>query len=65
MATNALKCAQYLLDRGIDRTVTNSEGKLSHEMVNDTHYDDLNHTEIKTLIRNYEDPPTTKGTVDN
>jgi hypothetical protein len=54
---NAIKCAQYLLDLGIDRTITDIDGKLSYEMELS---DGMNRDEIKNLIKNYEAPPMIK-----
>lgn len=63
---NAIKCAQYLLDRGIDRTVTDVEGKLAYEMElrHEISQDEINLNEIKNIIQNYEEPLTIKEPVE-
>lgn len=56
VVATAIKCAQYLLDLGIDRTFTNNEGDLAHEM--EPHDD--NFDEIKNLVQNYVELPLIK-----
>lgn len=51
----ASKCAKYLLDRGIDRTVTDIDDKLAYEIETA-----VNSNEVKTLIRTYEEIPMIK-----
>lgn len=49
---NAIKCAEYLLHRDIDRTLRNDEGMLAYEI---HHYDNNGDREsIKTLIRDFD-----------
>jgi hypothetical protein len=58
VATNAIKCAQYLLDLGIDRTLTDIDGKLAHEIEPREYDDDFD--DIKNLIKNYVEVPAIK-----
>jgi hypothetical protein len=61
VAANAIKCAQYLLDLGIDRTVTDARGKLPHEI--EECGDAEQFDDIKNLIKNYIEPPLIKEPV--
>jgi hypothetical protein len=49
---NAINCAQYLLDRGIDRTLRDDDGLLAYELEDYHHNEDRE--PIKHLIRDYD-----------
>lgn len=56
MYYNAIKCAQYLLDIGIDRKLTDMNGKLAHQIGSEEVILDP----IRNLIKNYEEFPLIK-----
>jgi hypothetical protein len=61
---NAIKCALYLLDLGIDRTVTDRKGKLGFEIGSSNPDLEGARDEIMNLIKNYEGFPLIKEPVE-